>query len=40
MVAMVNKQLLPLKFNLPILGEYVFLTHGLKYNLEMLLFCT
>jgi hypothetical protein len=40
MVAMVNKHLLPLQFQVPILGETVFLTHGLKYNLEMLLFCT
>jgi hypothetical protein len=39
MVAMVNKHLLPLQFQVPILGETVFLTHGLKYNLEMLLFC-
>lgn len=38
MVAMTNKQLLPLKFRVPFLGEYVFLTEGLKYNLELILF--
>ncbi|XP_078571343.1 autophagy-related protein 9A-like isoform X2 [Branchiostoma floridae x Branchiostoma japonicum] len=37
-VAMVNKSLLPLKFQLPGMGELVFLTNGLKYNLEMILF--
>lgn len=39
MVAMVNKSLLPIKFELPVIGEIVFLTHGMKYNLEMLMFC-
>ncbi|XP_022242594.1 autophagy-related protein 9A-like [Limulus polyphemus] len=38
MISMMNKDLLPLKFNLPVLGEVVFLTKGLKYNLEMILF--
>ncbi|KAJ8871308.1 hypothetical protein PR048_027625 [Dryococelus australis] len=38
MIAMVNKSLLPVKLNIPLLGEVVFLTRGLKYNLEMLLF--
>ncbi|KAJ8024436.1 Autophagy-related protein 9A [Holothuria leucospilota] len=38
MIAMVNKSLLPLKHNLPLLGEIVFVTNGLKYNLEMILF--
>ncbi|NWX17500.1 ATG9A protein, partial [Aegotheles bennettii] len=37
-VAMVNKSLLPLRFHLPLLGPIVFLTQGLKYNLELLLF--
>ncbi|XP_071812192.1 autophagy-related protein 9A-like [Apostichopus japonicus] len=37
-IAMVNKSLLPLKHNLPFLGEVVFVTNGLKYNLEMILF--
>ncbi|XP_034239264.1 autophagy-related protein 9A [Thrips palmi] len=38
MVAMVNKSLLPPRLQVPLLGEVVFLTHGLKYNLELLLF--
>ncbi|KAF0302240.1 Autophagy-related protein 9A [Amphibalanus amphitrite] len=38
MVAMVNKQVLPLRFNVPCLGEVVYLSKGLKYNLELLLF--
>jgi len=36
---MTNKNLLPLKFNVPIVGDVVFLTHGMKYNVELLLFC-
>merc|ERR1719158_1714741 len=35
---MINKSLLPLKFNVPFIGEYVFLSHSLKFNLELLLF--
>lgn len=38
MIAMVNKSLLPLKFRLPFVGECVFLSTGLKTNIEMLLF--
>ncbi|XP_062977750.1 autophagy-related protein 9B [Elgaria multicarinata webbii] len=38
LVAMVNKSLLPVRFQLPLLGEAVFLTQGLKYNLELLFF--
>jgi len=38
MVAMVNKSLLPLKFNIPIIGDYVFLSTGLRFNLELILF--
>ncbi|NWJ00771.1 ATG9A protein, partial [Crypturellus undulatus] len=37
-VAMVNKSLLPVRFRLPLLGPVVFLTQGLKYNLELLFF--
>ncbi|XP_072184564.1 autophagy-related protein 9B isoform X1 [Excalfactoria chinensis] len=37
-VAMVNKSLLPVRFRLPLLGPAVFLTRGLLYNLELLLF--
>ncbi|XP_029443817.1 autophagy-related protein 9B isoform X1 [Rhinatrema bivittatum] len=38
MVAMVNKSLLPIRFQLPLTGEVIFLTQGLKYNLELLFF--
>ncbi|XP_030051462.1 autophagy-related protein 9B [Microcaecilia unicolor] len=38
MVAMVNKSLLPIRFQLPLVGEVIFLTQGLKYNLELLFF--
>uniref|UniRef100_A0AAX7U5K3 Autophagy-related protein 9 n=1 Tax=Astatotilapia calliptera TaxID=8154 RepID=A0AAX7U5K3_ASTCA len=38
MVAMVNKSLLPVRFRLPVLGEYVFYTRGLKYNFELIFF--
>ncbi|KAK3580575.1 hypothetical protein CHS0354_002669 [Potamilus streckersoni] len=37
-IAMVNKIVLPLKFNIPFVGNYVFLSTGLKYNMEFLLF--
>uniref|UniRef100_A0A3B3C3A2 Autophagy-related protein 9 n=1 Tax=Oryzias melastigma TaxID=30732 RepID=A0A3B3C3A2_ORYME len=38
MVAMVNKSLLPVRFRLPVLGEVVFFTRGLKYNFELIFF--
>uniref|UniRef100_A0AAY4B157 Autophagy-related protein 9 n=1 Tax=Denticeps clupeoides TaxID=299321 RepID=A0AAY4B157_9TELE len=38
MVAMVNKSLLPVRFNLPFLGDMVFYTRGLKYNFELIFF--
>ncbi|KAK6166142.1 hypothetical protein SNE40_022905 [Patella caerulea] len=38
LIAMVNKEVLPVKYNLPFIGEYAFLSTGLKYNLEMILF--
>lgn len=38
-VAMVNKCLLPVPLRVPFVGELVFMTKGLKYNLELLLFC-
>ncbi|XP_012230938.1 autophagy-related protein 9A [Linepithema humile] len=38
MVAMINKNLLPLRLKLPMIGEVIFLTRGLKYNIELLLF--
>ncbi|KAG0728093.1 Autophagy-related protein 9A [Chionoecetes opilio] len=37
-IAMVNKNIIPLKLSLPLLGEHVFLTKGLRMNIEMLLF--
>ncbi|TRY59078.1 hypothetical protein DNTS_008393 [Danionella cerebrum] len=38
MVAMVNKSLLPVRFRLPVLGDTVFYTRGLKYNFELIFF--
>lgn len=38
MVAMVNKRLLPLYLPIPFIGEVPYLSKGLKYNLELLLF--
>nr|KAG5693795.1 hypothetical protein BaRGS_029425 [Batillaria attramentaria] len=38
MVSMANVSALPLKHSLPFLGEYAFLSTGLKYNLEFILF--
>ncbi|XP_046420102.1 autophagy-related protein 9A isoform X1 [Neodiprion fabricii] len=38
MVAMINKSLLPVRLNFPIIGEVIFMTRGLKYNMELLLF--
>lgn len=38
MVAMVNKSLLPVRFRLPLLADYVFYTRGLKYNFELIFF--
>jgi len=39
MVAMVNKSLLPVQLRIPFIGEIIFMTRGLKYNIELLLFC-
>lgn len=39
MVAMINKSLLPVRLKIPIVGEFIFMTRGLKYNMELLLFC-
>lgn len=39
MVAMINKSLLPVRLYIPIVGEVIFMTRGLKYNMELLLFC-
>ncbi|XP_012135866.1 autophagy-related protein 9 isoform X2 [Megachile rotundata] len=38
MVAMMNKSLLPVRLKVPIIGEVIFMTRGLKYNMELLLF--
>ncbi|KAK0058268.1 autophagy-related protein 9A [Biomphalaria pfeifferi] len=38
LVAMVNKDLLPLKFRLPFIGEHAILTHGMRFNLDVLLY--
>ncbi|KAG8432223.1 hypothetical protein GDO86_016751 [Hymenochirus boettgeri] len=38
MVAMVNKNLLPLQHRLPFLGNTVFYTRGLKYNFQLIFF--
>uniref|UniRef100_A0A8C7YJL2 Autophagy-related protein 9 n=1 Tax=Oryzias sinensis TaxID=183150 RepID=A0A8C7YJL2_9TELE len=38
MVAMINKSVLPVHLQLPLLGNVVFLTQGLKYNFELILF--
>ncbi|KAM6918408.1 autophagy-related protein 9B [Xenentodon cancila] len=38
MVAMINKSLLPVHLQLPLLGNVVFVTQGLKYNFELILF--
>ncbi|XP_053088141.1 autophagy-related protein 9B isoform X2 [Pangasianodon hypophthalmus] len=37
-VAMINKSLLPVHLRVPFLGDVVFLTQGLKYNFELILF--
>ena len=39
LVAMINKSLLPVRFKVPAIGEIIFMTRGLKYNIELLLFC-
>ncbi|OXU30932.1 hypothetical protein TSAR_013160 [Trichomalopsis sarcophagae] len=38
-VAMINKSLLPVRLKIPFFGDIIFMTQGLKYNLELLLFC-
>lgn len=38
MVAMVNVNTIPLKYNLPFIGEYVYLSLSLKFNLDLILF--
>lgn len=38
MVALMNKNLLPCRFSIPIIGEVVTLSRGLLYNIELILF--
>ncbi|BFZ01170.1 hypothetical protein BsWGS_04209 [Bradybaena similaris] len=38
LVAMVNKDLLPLKFRLPCIGQHSVLTHGMRFNLDVILY--
>nr|XP_018666906.1 autophagy-related protein 9A [Ciona intestinalis] len=38
MIAMVNKGLFPPKFRVPILGDVVFFTQSMKYNMELIFF--
>lgn len=38
MIAMVNKGLLPIHYKIPLLGEITYLTKGLQYNMQLLLF--
>lgn len=38
MVAMMNKNLIPAKVTLPLLGECVCLSRGLRFNLQMIFF--
>lgn len=38
MVALMNKNLLPVRFRLPLFGEVVSLSRGLTYNIEFILF--
>ncbi|KAJ8974485.1 hypothetical protein NQ317_006533 [Molorchus minor] len=40
MIALVNKRLLPPRFNLPFIGECVYWTTSLRYNIQTLLFWT
>ncbi|KAG8259087.1 Autophagy- protein 9A [Homalodisca vitripennis] len=38
MVAMVNKSLLPVHFNIPMVGPVIYFSHGLKFNINFILF--
>lgn len=38
LVAMTNKQLIPPRIKIPVLGEFVYWTKGLRYNIQLLLF--
>ncbi|XKL67657.1 hypothetical protein PGB90_003148 [Kerria lacca] len=38
LVAMINKSILPTHYNIPLIGNAAYLSQGLKYNVELLLF--
>lgn len=38
MVALMNKNLLPVRFNIPIFGEVVAVSRGLLFNIDLILF--
>jgi len=38
MIALINKGLLPIHYKVPLLGEIIFLTKGLQFNFQLLLF--
>ncbi|XP_016661530.1 autophagy-related protein 9A [Acyrthosiphon pisum] len=38
LIALVNKSVLPTHFNIPFLGDVIYFSHGMKYNLNLLLF--
>ncbi|XP_050430185.1 autophagy-related protein 9A [Adelges cooleyi] len=38
LIALLNKSILPTRFNIPFLGELTYFSHGMKYNLNLLLF--
>lgn len=38
MVALMNKNLLPVRFHVPIFGEMVTLSRGLLFNIDLILF--
>nr|XP_022914147.1 autophagy-related protein 9A [Onthophagus taurus]XP_022914148.1 autophagy-related protein 9A [Onthophagus taurus]XP_022914150.1 autophagy-related protein 9A [Onthophagus taurus] len=39
-VAMTNKRLIPPRIQFPLLGEVIYWTRGLRYNIQLLLFCS
>ncbi|XP_017773078.1 PREDICTED: autophagy-related protein 9A [Nicrophorus vespilloides] len=39
LIAMTNKKLIPPRVNVPIIGEVVYWSLGLRYNINLLLFC-
>ncbi|VVC36275.1 Autophagy-related protein 9 [Cinara cedri] len=38
LIALVNKSVLPTHFNIPFLGDVIYFSHGMKYNINFLLF--